>query len=172
MPFVTIDPNSIQVGDPIKAELLNTIKDDLDYLNGEVNTLSISAKKVEVFKYWLLNGSSFPTATAIDYYEAIEDFILTDAVVRIFEKGSLTGSVEIDVKRSTTDMDSASFTSVFTTRPSVNYTTAVDYQRSTNQVFDSAQTSIQAGDILRLDITGVPTSGVLSRIQLIVYGEK
>lgn len=172
MPFTPIDSATIQVGDPLKAELFTTIKEDLDYLDSQINTVLLSAKKVEVFKYLLLNGSSFPTATGLDYYQAVEDFILTDAVIRIFEVGSLTGSVQIDVKRSTTNMDNASFTTVFTTKPSVNYSTAVDYQSSTNQVFDSAQTTINAGDILRLDITGTPSSGVLSKVQLLIYGEK
>jgi len=171
MPFITIDPLTIQVGDPLRRELFTVIKDDLDFLNTEVNGLSLGAKKVEIFKYLLLNGSNFSTATGLDYYQSIDTFTITSAVIRIFELNSLGGSLQIDVKRSTTNMDSPSFTSIFTTKPSVNFTTAVAYESSTNQVFDAGQISIVPGDILRLDITGMPTGGVMPKVQLIIYGE-
>lgn len=172
MPFVTIDPLTIEVGDPLKKELFDTIKDDLDDLDSRATSVEASAKKVELFKYVLLNGSGFTTATGLDYYQAIESFTITSAAIRIFEKGSLTGSIEVDVKKSTTNMDNASFTTIFTTKPKITYASASDYDTSTNQVFNNSLINIVADDILRLDIITAPTNGVLSKLQLIIYGEK
>lgn len=38
MPYVAISNSDIQVGDPIKQSLMQTIKDDLDYFNGTLGT--------------------------------------------------------------------------------------------------------------------------------------
>lgn len=171
MAFTTIDPNSIEVGDALKKELFDLIKSNEDDLDSRVNALSVGAAKVEIFKYMLLNGSTFTTATGLDYYQAIEGFTITNAEIRIFEKGSLTGSIEIDVLKSVTNMDSPSFTTIFTTKPKIVLASAADYDTSTNQVFNGGQVTIAAGDILRLDITIAPTNGPLPKLQIIVYGE-
>lgn len=171
MAFTTINSSSIEVGDALKKELFDLIKSNEDDLDTRVTALSVGAKKVELFKYVLLNGSSFSTATGLDYYQAIESFTITNAEIRIFEKGSLTGSIEIDVKKSTTNMDNASFTTIFTTKPKLILASVSDYDTSTNQVFNSGQISMTAGDILRLDITIAPTNGPLPKLQIIVYGE-
>lgn len=172
MAYTSINSSSIQVGDALKKELFDLIKSNEDDLDTRVTSLSASAKKIDIFKYVLLNGSSFSTATGLDYYQAIESFTITNAQIRIFEKGSLTGFIEVDVKKSTTNMNDTSFTTIFTTKPKITLATASDYYTSTNQVFNSGQITINAGDILRLDITTAPTSGVLPKLQLIIYGEK
>lgn len=171
MPFITINPASIEVGDALKKELFDTIKGNLDDHETRINGLAVSAGKVDVFKYLLLNGSSFSTATGLDYYQAIEDFTLTNGSIRIFTKGSLTGAIEIDVKRSVSNMDNASFSTVFSVKPKITLSGASDYASSTNQVFNAGQVDIKTGDILRLDITEAPTGGVLPRLQIIIYGE-
>jgi len=171
MAFTTIDPNSIEVGDALRKELFDLIKDNFDDHESRLNSLALSAGKVEIFLFDLVNGSNFSTATGLAYYQAIETFTITNAAIRIYTKGSLTGAVEIDIKKSTTDMDNASFTTIFTTKPKVTYSGASDYDTSTNQVFNSGQININPGDILRLDITEAPTGGVLPKLKLIVYGE-
>jgi hypothetical protein len=171
MAFTPINSNEIEVGDPIRAELLNKIKTDLDDLDSRTSNLEISTPKITFIKFLLLNGSVFPTATGLYYYEADEAFIITEANIRIFEKGSLTGAVEIDIKRSTTNMDNASFTTIFTTKPKITYASASDYDKSTNQVFNNTQINIAVGDILRLDITQTPGNGVLPKLLITAYGE-
>lgn len=171
MAFTTINSASIEVGDALKKDLFDLIKSNEDDHETRILSLESSAKKVEIFKYLLLNGSSFSTATGLDYYQAIESFTITDASIRIFEKGALTGSVEIDIKKSTTNMDSGSFTTIFTTKPKIVYSGASDYDSSANQVFDNTKIDIVAGDILRLDITIAPGNGVLPKLQIIAFGE-
>lgn len=171
MAFTPINSNEIEVGDAIKAELWNKVKVDLDDLDSRTTNLEISTPKITFIKFLLLNGSVFPTATGLYYYEADEAFTITDVNIRIFEKGSLTGAVEIDLKRSTTDMDNASFTTIFTTKPKITYASASDYDKSVNQVFNNAQINIAVGDILRLDITETPGNGVLPKLLITAYGE-
>ena len=171
MAYVTINPANIQVGDPITAELFTQIKDNLDDLNSRSTDLESTARKVPIFMFDLVNASSFATATGLAYYQSVDTFTVTSAEIRIYEKGSLTGAVEIDIKRSTTDMDSGSFTSIFTTKPKITYASATNYDTSTNQVFNPGQISISPGDILRLDITETPSNGPLPKLKLIVYGE-
>ncbi len=171
MAFSTISSLAIAVGAAIKKELWDKVKGNLDDHETRLNSVETIAKKEEVIKFYVQNGTSFSTATGIYYYEADVAFTLTNAYIRIFEVGSLAGEIEIDIKKSTTDMDSASFTTVFTTKPSVDLDTASDYDSSVNQVFDNGQVSIAVGDFLRFDITQTPTSGVMGRFLISVYGE-
>lgn len=172
MAFEVIDPNEIDVGDPLKKELFDKIKNSLDNHEDRIDELETGARKVDVFKFPILNGSAANSFTGITYYVADENFTLTSATITIFEKGVLTGSIEIDVRKSVTDLNGTSFTSVFTTRPKITMASASDYETSSNQVFDNAQISISEGDFIRLDITELPTNGVLGKFIVNVYGEK
>lgn len=171
MAFTPISSTQIQVGRAIKKELWDVVKDDLDDLNTRLNAVEASSPKIKVIEFYVLNASSFSTATGLYYYRAVDTFTLTSATIQIFEKGSLTGTFEIDVEKSTTDLSAGAFSSVFTTRPSINLTTASNYAISTNQVFDPTKVSIVPGNYLRLDISQFPTGGVMSKFLVTVYGE-
>jgi hypothetical protein len=171
MTFTTINSSSIEVGDAIKKELFDTIKTDLDDHETRINSVEATTKKIDVFKFLLLNGSSFSTATGIAYYRSEDAFTITKGAIQIFEKGSLAGSIEVDIKKSTTDMDGASFSSIFTTKPKIIFSSASDYDESSNQVINSSVADIAVGDYLRLDITIAPTSGVMSKMFITSYGE-
>lgn len=171
MAYVTINAAAIEVGDPVTADLLAKIKANEDDLNTRVDSLEATNKKIEVFKFMLLNGSSFSTATGLAYYRAEDNFTITKGAIQIFEKGSLAGTLEFDVKKSVTDLDGTSFTTIFTTKPSIVYASAADYDESTNQVINSSSAIITAGDYLRLDITSAPTGGVVPKALVTVYGE-
>ncbi len=172
MAFQVIDPNEIDVGDPIKKELFDKIKNSLDDHEERIDELEVGARKVDVFKFPVLNASAANSYTGITYYIADENFTLTSATITIFEKGVLTGAVEIDIRKSTTNLDSTSFTTVFTTKPKITMASASDYETSSNQVFDVTQIEINEGDFLRLDVTELPTNGVLGKFMINVYGEK
>lgn len=171
MAFEVIGSSLIQVGKAITAGLWSKVKNSFDDHESRINNLETNATKVSVFDIDLSNASLFSTAEGLLYFEADTSFTITNAFIRIFEVGSLAGEVEIDVKRSTTDLDDASFTSIFTTRPLVDFDTASDYDASTNQVFDNGQISISTGDFLRLDITSTPSNGVIPKLLIKVYGE-
>lgn len=172
MAFQVINSNEIDVGDPIRKELWDKVKNSLDDLDERTNELESGASKISVFKFPVLNAASANTFTGLAYYIADENFTLTSASITIFEKGSLTGALEIDVEISTTNLAAASFSSVFTTRPKITWSTATDYATSTNQVFDNTKIAVSVGDILRFDITEMPSSGVLGKFIVNVFGEK
>ena len=172
MAFTPINSASIEVGDALKKEIFDLVKSNFDDHETRINSVESSANKIDIFKFLLLNGSSFSTATGIAYYRAEDDFTITKGAIQIFEKGTLTGAVEIDIKKSTTNMDNASFTSIFTTKPKITYASAADYDESSNQVLNGAMTSILSGDYLRLDITITPTNtGVIPKLFITSYGE-
>lgn len=171
MPFQVINSSEIDVGDALKKELFDKVKNSLDDLNTRLGSVESGGSKIEVFRYTIMNAASSSTMTGLDYFIANSAFNLTNATVQIFEKGTLTGTLEIDVKKSTTNLNGPSFTTVFSTKPSVNLTTAADYAVSTNQVFNTATTAIAVGNILRLDITQLPT-GTIGKFIVSVFGEK
>lgn len=172
MAFTTINPANIEVGDPITADLLTLIKTDLDDHETRVNSLEASASRIDVFKFLLMNGSSFPTATGVAYYRAEDSFTITKGAIQIFEKGTMNGAVEIDIKKSITDLNGTSFVSIYTTKPKIIFASVADYAESTNQVINAASSSIVAGNYLRLDITITPTNtGVIPKLFITCYGE-
>jgi len=171
MAFSSIVSGTIAVGKAIKKELFDIIKGNFDDHESRLNLVETNATKVNVLKFDFRNAASFTAMTGAFYFEADQDFTITDAYLRIFETGSLTGDLEVDLKKSTTDLDGPSFTTIFTTKPSIDFDTASDYDASTNQVFDPGQITIQKGDFLRLDITAMPTSGVLGKFLFTAYGE-
>jgi hypothetical protein len=171
MAFSSISSLAIAVGSAIKRELWLKVKDNFDDLDSRVNSLETSTSKVPVMKFDVRNAVSFSTLTGMYYWEADDNFTITSGFVRIFEKGSLTGTLEIDIKKSTTDLDGPSFSSIFTTKPSINFATAANYDASTNQVFDPTKINISQGDFLRLDITQTPSNGVISKFLITLYGE-
>lgn len=171
MAFSAISSLAIAVGSAIKKELWDKVKDNFDDHETRIDNLETVATKVPVIKFYCLNASSFSNATGLHYYESDTNFTITNAFVRIFEKGSLTGFFEVDIKKSTTNLDSTSFISIFTTKPKITFASASDYDASTNQVFDSGQIAVAVGDFIRFDITQAPTSGVMSKFLLTVYGE-
>lgn len=171
MAFVTISSSEIEVGDPIKKELFDKIKANEDDHESRLNDVESNANKVIVFDETIYNGSSAGSMTGLQYFKAINPFILTFAEIQIFEKGSLTGFLEIDIKKSTTTADTANFTSVFTTKPKITFATASDYDASTNQAYNAGLTSIAVDDWLRMDITILPGGGTLGKFRVIIYGE-
>jgi len=171
MPFVTIDPLSIEVGDPIKAELFQNIKNGLDDHESRINSLETTAKRIELIEFQVSNATAASSFTGMYYLPIKDTLTITNAFITIFEKGSLTGNLEIDIKRSTTDLDNPSFTSIFTTKPKIVFSTASDYDLSTNQVFNPGIIALAPGDYLRLDVTELPTNGVIGKFLITCYGE-
>ena len=170
MAFTPIDSNTIKVGDPLKKDLFDLIKSNEDDLDSRVSALSLTANRIVVFDHTILNVTSSTTLTGLNFFRAISDFNLIGGIVSIFEKGSLTGTLEIDVKKNSTPNDTG-MTSVFTTRPSITYAGASDYEESSNQVFNAGVATISTGDYLRLDVTSLPSNGVIGKFRVIIFGE-
>jgi hypothetical protein len=171
MTFTTINSAAITVGQPIKADLISLIKTNEDDLNTRLTTVESSSRKVQVFKFYMMNASSFSTATGLAIFRAEESFTLTKGAFQIFSLGTLTGFLEIDVLKNTGNLDTGTWATVFTTKPKITYATAAAGDITTNQVFAAGSIAMTAGQYLRLDITIAPTGGVIPRILLDIYGE-
>jgi len=171
MAYSSISSTLIQVGKAIKKELWDKVKDNFDDIQSRLNSVETIQKKIPVIKFDFRNSATLTSATGVYYWESDDDFTLTEAYLRIYEKGSLTGFLEVDIKKSTTDLNGTSFFTVFTTKPKITLASASDYDASTNQTFDPGQISVAKGDFIRLDITQYPTSGVMGKFMLTVYGE-
>lgn len=167
MAYVTIDPDSIEVGDPLKKELFDLIKDNFDDHETRIQTLSGGSGKVIVFDFVVNIGPNAGT-TKLTYFKALQSIIITEVTIQIFEKTpAITGTISVDVKKNT-DTNDANFTTILTTQPSVDIATDPDYTSDSGVINTGAQT-IAAGSLVRLDITSLPSN--LARFHVLVSGE-
>ncbi len=170
MAFSSLSDTLIQVSKAIKREIFTTLKDNQDDLNTRVVTLEGGANKVQIWGGIVTNASSASSLTGLAYWPSPATFTLLEVKVGIFEKGSLAGTLEIDVQKSV-DRDPLNFSSVMTTRPSIAFASASDYDDSTNGVIDVTKQTINQGDWLRIDVTSLPSSGVIGKFVIEVFGE-
>lgn len=170
MAFVTIPSASIDVGDPITKDLFDKVKDNFDDHEMRIGSLESSQARIELINAVFVNAVSASSFTGIFDLNAPQALTITDCYVQIYEKGSLTGSLEIDVKVNSTP-DDVGMTSIFTTLPKITYSGASDYAKSTNQVFNTLNTTLAEGDNIRLDITQLPASGVIGKFRVVLYAE-
>lgn len=171
MAFTTLPDALIAVGKTLNRTLFKTyVKDNLDDLNSRLSTVEGSASKIIIYDEIVLNATSAASFTGVDFYRVPSSFDLIDSKVFIFLKGSLTGTLEIDIQKSSTP-DFTSSVSVFTTKPSIDFSTASSYDESSNAVFDATNKSVTEGDYLRLDISSLPSGGVIGAFGLTLIGE-
>lgn len=173
MAYTSIDTNDLDIGSPIKKELLDLIKSNEDDLDSRATALEGNANKIVIFNEIVRNAATLSgggTVTGLDLYRCEGDFNLTDCKIAIFTKGSLTGNLEIDVQIASS-ADFTSSNSVFTTKPKIVYSTASDYDESANTVFNPSYQSVSAGDYLRLDISELPSGGTISKFIIYFLGE-
>jgi ribosomal protein S28E/S33 len=168
MPFVSLPTRN--VGDPVVIDDIILTKENFDDHESRISQLELNDNRIDVYNGVIYNANSFSTLTGILTRRMRQSFTLTSATITIFDKTGITGTLQVDIKKNTT-LNPVGFSSVFTTQPSVNYTTAASYSTSTNAVFDITGQNVATGDYLKIDITSMPTSGVVSRFLLTVYGE-
>lgn len=173
MAFTEIVSSWIEVGKALKAELFTSIKDSLDDLNTRAIALENTQGQIVIFDGIVRNAASLEsggTITGLTTYRASQDFSLSDCKITIFEKGSLTGNLEIDIRKSSS-LDDTLAGSVFTTKPKIVYSTASDYDESTNAVFNDSNDDILEGDYLFLDVSELPSGGTIGKFAIYLTGE-
>lgn len=174
MAFTTIPTSIIQVGKAITRTLFSTyIKDNLDDLNSRLTTVEAAASKVIFYNEIVRNAATLSgggTVTGLDVYRVASSIDITDCKVYIFEKGSLTGNLEIDIKVSSS-ADFTSAVSIFTTKPKIVYSTASNYDESANAVLDATNKVLTEGEYLRVDVTELPSGGSIGKFGIYLIGE-
>jgi hypothetical protein len=158
--FQSIDPSLIEVGRPLKKEIAQQLICNDDSLNNRLLLVEAGAVKVTVVNQAIGNLQQYSSSNVKEgmfFYVADRNFSLVQAVCSQIEAGT-SGVTQFDLLKSTTGFG-GTFTSVFATQPSVDFS-AGNGASSTNVIFSS--TEVNQGDILRLDITSLqlPTKTV------------
>lgn len=153
MAFQVINSGEIASGEPTTTTTQNKIKNDLDDHEDRIQALEAVIVDflpitMEVNGYYYVNDNVLKTTSN-------SALTITGARILVNVAGS-SGTLEIDIKKK---RGVGAYTSIFTTKPSLVYSTGDD-ALSSNAVLDSSQVDIQAGDILRLDITSAQVDGV------------
>jgi hypothetical protein len=170
MAFNILPESLIEIGKPLIKNIFTILKGNDEDLNDRVNSLEGAFNKIVFYSGLITLGSSATSATGLMFHRVQSDIDLTDAKVAIFTTGTLQNILQIDVKKSSS-LDFTGAVSLFTTRPSIDFDTASDYDESTNAVIDTNVSSLQEGDYLRFDITALPTNGTLGKFTFYLIGE-
>lgn len=162
MAYTPINSNEIEVGDALKKELFDKIKDNFSDHETRINNFEAGSGKIDIFKFPITINSQRSSFNKIYTFVASQPMILSECYIQIMKKEinlthSFSGDIEINIRKSTTGTtEDADLVTIFTTRPKVDLDVSPNYTRSTSQVFDT-NNSLNTGDILVLDISVIPT---------------
>jgi hypothetical protein len=174
MSFQTIPDSLIQVGKSITRSLFKTyVKDNFDNIDSRLTSLEAGFSKINIFNELIVSATNLSGGTSIERlatFRAPFDFDLTDMKVIITTKNTLTGTLQVDLKKGS-NIGFTSPVSLFTTKPSLNLASASNYAESSNAVIDNSVSSILEGEYLRLDVTSLPSGGTLTAFHIYVLGE-
>jgi hypothetical protein len=173
MAFTTLSTTLIQVGKAVVQSIFQTIKDNEDDLNSRLSTVEGAVNKIIVSSGTILNGTPAASITGgFGLYRAASAFTLTDAKLAIFDVSGPTwaGTLELDVQKASSP-DFTSSVSVFSTKPSISFTSPSNYTESSNMVLDVSNKDISEGDYLRIDMSSLPSGGVLGKWEIYIIGE-
>jgi hypothetical protein len=157
MAFVTIDPNTIKVGDPITRDLWLKLKNNFDDHELRINSLATSGGTVFIF-----NGDvsfvgfniAYPN---IFYYKARQDFSVNDFRVQLFDKQGITsGNLNLDLQKSI-NTNNSNFSTILSGTFGFNFATDADYTEKT-ALLNSSLNDIVTDQVLRIKITNIPNN--------------
>lgn len=158
MAFNTIPSAWIDVSDPLKKELFDYVKDNFDDHETRIAATESGANKIIIYDGILCNATSSSSLTGIMFGRAAQDITITDAKLFIFDvSGISSGTLEIDVRKSTSP-DFTSDSSIFTTKPSFDFSTASNYTETSNANISAG--SVSSGDYMRIDVTSLPSTTI------------
>lgn len=168
MAFTPISSSTIQPGDPITSDLFTKIKDNFDDHETRINALAVGSAAIDLINEDVYIGEGLTsTFTGALYIESFNACSITEIAIQLFEKGTASGTLTIDIKKNTSTNPSG-FTSVLSVLPSLTMASASNYQRQTGTINASNQT-LAVGDIIRLDLTSIPTN--FRRFRIIVKAQ-
>jgi len=169
MAFSSLPSALIAVGRPIIKTIFDTLRINQNDLNTRLLTVEASTNKIRFFDGTIYTAATFATATGFLFHRVESNITLTDCKITLFDfTGITSGTIEVDVQKASS-ADFTSSVSVFTTKPSLDLSTALNYDESTNTVFSGTNKILSEGDYIRIDITSLPTG--LSKFNLFLIGE-
>lgn len=158
MAFVAVSSGAIAVGEPVTNTTLDLIRTDLDDLDSRITTLAVGTVATTpiilsvngVYTNYVANGILKDT---------INSNIRVTGVFLLIDNAGSAGSTTIDIKYSRAG---SAYTSILSTLPSIPYTAGNDKISSTSgtaAVVNATYRDLDAGDLIRLDITAAQTGG-------------
>lgn len=170
MAFTPISTSEIATGQPVSNETATKIKGNFDSLDSRMTSLEGGGSTVYPPIIMRVNGTYGESGDLVipanGILKTTLNFNLLITGVRlIIDNAGISGTTEIDLKYK---RGVGSYTSIFTTKPSVGFGSGDD-ATSTNAILNLSQVNLQAGDILRMDITSVQARavGMMVRIDYI-----
>jgi hypothetical protein len=157
MAFTPDDPNIRKVGDPLTAEIMQRIWDNLTDLDSRQNASETTGGSVFIFNGDISLAGLDPLDPVVFYYKATQDFSITDVRGQIFSKGSYTiGTLALDVEKATNTND-ANFNSILSSVLSFDFATDPSYHEDVAGI-NTSLNDIVAGEVIRVVVTSTPTN--------------
>lgn len=156
MPFIAIDSTEVDSGKPVATTTLGKVKDNFDDHEERIQILESGVGTTYPPLIFRVGGPYSQSGALTGIIKTTTNFnILITGARLLIDKAGSSGTTEIDVQFK---RGAGAWTSIFSTRPSVSYT-AGDDSISSNAVLNPSYTTLQAGDLIRLDITSVQAYG-------------
>ena len=162
MAFTTIPTGWLDIGDPCKKELFDQIKDNEDDLDSRLTDVESSLTNETPIQFQVQGPYWFESTTITDAAGVIRvpfNITLTGSRLIIEDDGS-SGTLTTDVKVSTNG--GSTWATIFSSIPSIAQGSG-DYTEDTGTL---STTDIDAGDLLRLDITAAMTGNHMFKLYL------
>lgn len=157
MAFSSLSNALYAVGKPIVRALFNTLKTNQDDLDTRLGTVEATGNKVIFYSGSIYTAGSYASVTGYIFHRIQASIDITDAKVIVSDfTGITSGTLQIDVQKASSRDFSASV-SIFTTKPSLDLSTASNFDESSNMVLSGTNKVLIEGDWIRIDITSLPT---------------
>jgi hypothetical protein len=150
MAYSSITTQQIAIGEPITNELMTKVKDNFDNHEARLTVAEVgSSTYYDPITFHIYGRPSQLTLPYSDYMRTTVNFNITiTGVFLLIDIAGSSGATEIDIKHNT----SGSFTSVFSTKPSVAFG-AGNNAISTNGVLNPSFVNVDSGKVIQLDVT-------------------
>jgi hypothetical protein len=152
MSFTTISTSVIATGEPTTNTFLTQVKDNFDNHESRISAVETGSTTVYAPVVFTVNGDYSSMNGVVGVVKSTMNFDLTVTGVRLLiDKAGSSGTTEVDIKFK---RGVGSWTSILSTKPSVAYGSGDD-SISSNAVLNPSYVDLEAGDLIRVDITSV-----------------
>lgn len=163
MAYNALTETEVTSGKPTSTTVFTKVKDNFDNHESRIQAVETGSSTVYPPIILRVNGDYTTYGGLTDILKTTLNFNLTLTGVRLIVENKGTASnTEIDLLYS---RSGGSYTSVFNTKPKCNYQDGNDFTSATTGngsqagVLNPGEVNLQAGDILRLDLSSAQTGG-------------
>jgi hypothetical protein len=160
MAFTALTTGEITSGQPVSSTTQGKIKTNFDDHETRIGSIESGSSVAYPPLIMRVNGS-YRTKTAILKTTCNFNLMVSGLRLIIDHAGTL-GTTQVDVKFK---RGAGAWTSILTTLPSVSYTSGDDAV-STNAVLNPTYSTLQGGDLIRLDVVSVQTSSMSFMVRI------